>query len=264
MRSEAVVKQAIKECLSPHGFRVDDIPRDENRSADLLTTFGEERYLIELKQKDRAPRGSSTIKTSSETGFRYRHRIDPTSYRNTLAGLLRDAANQMNSSAERLGIDPFRVTWFALEPPEDRLHQEQLRATMYGTRIAACGTSARYCHFASWSSFASMPALLDGVVLAGTFGIGLFLNHLSPRYLSMKSSRLVNLFGRGAYDPMLDSEAFLLRPSGAAPTREWVAAQLLEMHGVVLGDLIDLTCFSAEVELTAEELLEMARPQAKK
>jgi hypothetical protein len=250
MVPEAQLKKEVIDWLNSRGVSARKIERGATKSADLVAADEEETYLIELKQKKRFDRDEESLQTTPLSGVPHGLWVKPTGYRDRFAALISDASEQIACSAASCSDDPLRIAWFTLEPPEDRLHEMQLRATLYGTCLAICsspdGPISRFCLFSTWSSFYTHCTCIDGVVVCGSFGIGLLLNHLSPRYLRLKKSSLAKVLVT-VYDPTEAEDVFLLTPSADRPSRDWVAAQLGEKYDVRLIELSDLTFYGTEL-----------------
>ncbi len=245
------LEREIASWLTERGIVARQIPRSDVPTADLEAEDGMERYVIEIKHKQAFARDESTVGVKISLN----HWIEPTGYRNRFSGLLRSAVKQMSGSIAADGKDPLRVIWCQLDPPEDRLHENQLSATLYGKKFAVFMAGdrggAKYCINATRSEFYRHREKLDGVVVCGSFGIGLLLNHHSSRYERLKRSRLAAAL-RTVYDPPAvgqRGDIFVITPCQSESDKQHTRRELRRLYNVDLRDLTDLTHYRAEVSV---------------
>lgn len=95
---EKEAKRRVRECLEGEGFVVTEIERSSNRTPDFLIEDETECYVLELKQKESAPREEERFDLHDETGWRIYHRSDSTGFRSRLAAIILEAVEQTNAA----------------------------------------------------------------------------------------------------------------------------------------------------------------------
>jgi hypothetical protein len=184
--------------LESIGISAEKIPeRTNSRTADLLASDSERRYLIEVKKRTD---DETLTREVQETGEAYRTwPLGPTK---AVAGILQHAMTQVDATLS----DALRLIWVRVESRRagEYTLAEQVRHTLYGiSRVAGTGRGAKApaCYFFHDSVFFRYPKL-DGAVI--TFGNRLVfcVNTYSPRREELKLSALGLAFRRNTLDPV--------------------------------------------------------------
>ena len=174
---------ALREYLAAYGFATEGVPRASHDTPDFLMRDEDETYVVEVKQRHHPPqRWAGLVR------------------RNTISGVVSDAARQLAAFAEG---DPLRVMWFLGQPPEQKWYYNNLRMSVYGlslvTGLGKSGGVAKACYYATESDFWRLRAILDGVILGTVAAV--FINDLSPRADRLKASRLCRFSQAPVCDP---------------------------------------------------------------
>lgn len=200
------------------GFRflgADEIIRistSDVNEADFIVRFGETTYLVEEKTKSDNP--EQQRERSLSLAREGRHTLTlPIVHRNRMAGIIRKAVKQLDSSA-RFSHD-FRVLWLTGAGSWAEVHYLQFVARLYGSAhiFDRDCDHLRLCYFFYDSDFYRHAETLDAAVAyenGDEVSAKLCLNPMSPRYEALRSSKLHAAFGGAVEDPRLDVDAFVL------------------------------------------------------
>lgn len=192
-------KEFATDLLATIGLRVDSVPCGSDRSADLIASDENSRYLIELKEKldqHTEPEISQFSRGEVVT------RSVPTTYNNRISAILRDGRDQLNESAKSLAA--FRLVWFHASGFDADLRHKQAFNTFYGRvhllPIFPAGGEITQCFYFDYSEAWSMPTV-DAMILTDGAGLQLCLNEFSARHREFRSSSLCHLLAQGLVDP---------------------------------------------------------------
>ena len=197
----------VRVLLKHMGISVEDIPTsdsDEKKEADFLASFGDVRVLIEEKTKEDDLNYLGVRGQELEEGGIHGHTI-PLIRNETISGIIRHAAKQLRSSADK--PHDFRLVWFTATGVDAEAKYEQFMATLYGRTniIERNAEGYKRCYYFRYSDFYRRAAIIDGAVAAFVDGTSitakLCLNSLSPRYSALKQSSVVKPFGTAVEDP---------------------------------------------------------------
>ena len=188
--------------LSLMGFDVKKIKRsEEDERPDFIVNDGFVSYLIELKSKfpefkklqDRNDRLNRGEIVEEETKVRYE---------NTLSGIIKKAASQLNSYTEEQ-VD-YKLVWLHATGYLPDLQYKQFEITLYGKAdIANLVThQVKSCFYYNVSDFFYRRTEIDGAIISTSKGGKFCLNNFSKKYSTLKKSILCAKFGRAVCDPV--------------------------------------------------------------
>src|SRR5713101_4986654 len=135
-------------------------------------------------------------------------RTEAAGYTNTMASIIRDAAEQLDTTTPFPG--EFKLIWFAAKGQNAQLQVDQFRSTLYGQvdiLTATAGKPVRVIpgFYYTFNEFYKLPQI-DGAI--GCFDTlddlylkahaGFYLNSYSPRASELKQTKLFKMFARAA------------------------------------------------------------------
>lgn len=188
--------------LSLMGFDVKKIKRsEEDERPDFIAKDAFVSYLIELKSKfpefeklqDRNERLNRGEIVEEETEIRYE---------NTLSGIIRKAASQLNSYTEEQ-VD-YKLVWLHAQGYLPDLQYKQFEVTLYGkAAIANLVThQVKPCYYYKASDFYYRQTEIDGAIISTSKSGKFCLNTFSQKYSALKKSMLCAKFGSAVCDPV--------------------------------------------------------------
>jgi hypothetical protein len=258
---EEAVFQVIRGFYKPKGFEVTRIEAsDVEKRPDAEIRGDSELALVEIKTKWDAENEAEKRQLAFERNDVY-FRQSRIVKSNTHAGVIRDAARQLNAM---LPEGPhFRVAWVKFDGPFADSIKIRFRSTLYGIRrVADLGSGTGYdCHDFDDSAFYRWRAVLDAVVLESSNELHLCLNDFSPRYESFRGSKIASVLSGGINDPMeMERSGLILRVDGSANRRNdgTKLAYLREKYGLAHLSVLDL--LETVVEIRVPDEGTMTRP----
>jgi len=188
--------------LSLMGFNVRKIKRlEDDESPDFIAKDDFVSYLIELKSKfpefeklqDRNERLNGGEIVEEETVVRYE---------NTLSGIIKKAASQLNSYTEEQVA--YKLVWLHAQGCLPDLQYKQFEVTLYGKAdIANLVThQVKPCYYYKASDFYYRRTEIDGAIISTSKGGKFCLNTFSQKYSALKKSMLCAKFGSAVCDPV--------------------------------------------------------------
>lgn len=231
MSDDSSTKGALADLLRSRGFTVDEIPRSDHPTADLVVKDASESYVVELKLRAGTPLPQDHLTV----------RVASAGRTNTVSGILRTAAKQLDESGT---IPALRVVWVLAPEPDRELRYRQVESTAYGMLVAVGAGVLRYCYYATHSDFHRFRASLHGIAL-GTFG-ALLLNDLSDGYTRLRDSKLAQLFGTVRDPRVLEiaGDVLVVRGDVDRSNNAAVIKHLNRTHGLAIRELTQLSQFS--------------------
>lgn len=186
------------------GFDVKKIKRsEEDERPDFIVKDASEFYLIELKSKfpefekiqDRNERLNRGEIVEEEAEMRYG---------NTLSGIIKKAASQLNSYTEEQ-VD-YKLVWLHAQGYLPDLQYKQFEVTLYGKAdIANLVTQkVKPCYYYIASEFFYRRTEIDGAIISTSKGSNFCLNTFSQKYSALKKSMLCAKFGSFVCDPVVE------------------------------------------------------------
>lgn len=174
---------------------------NDSRRPDVLAQYDSETYLIEVKEKlDRADRQEKMEAAFSRGNLFEEH--EPIGVRNTIAGIARDAVEQI------MAYDPaesdLRLIWFWSNGRRGDVFIKQALSTFLGATLLVDiqdHSWQRDCYFFHDSVFFRWANVLDGAIIASPQSGQLIINNYSPRANELRSSRLATTMKCGVLDP---------------------------------------------------------------
>jgi hypothetical protein len=195
--------------LLAQGFHVEDIPEAQpDKRADLLATFGSERYLIEAKlRKPHSAWQEMARRSTSEAGGMTERVVVPW---NALSSTIMEAYAQL--TATPAGPEVFRILWLVAPHHDDTFVISCLEKRLLGTELLLAVNPERpqddrvvECYYHSQNDFVRCPEL-DAAVLGTVKGVKLLLNTFGIRKGTFRDSHLYKVFqaGNAVIDPELE------------------------------------------------------------
>jgi len=202
------LRNALADALRKWGFEVKEIEETEVfKTPDLLVKNGSDEYLIEVKSKRDNPDRVAAERQRFTAG-EIVERSDPLGVRNTIAGVIEEAAEQLE--AFEPGTERIRLLWFQAVGDDAEVQERQFRATVFGTTniidIDDDGPMLP-CYYFSESAFFRFKNSLDGAVVASGDQAQLLVNTYSLRVDRLRESALAERFGTAVLDPVRLEEA---------------------------------------------------------
>jgi len=195
------LKNAVTRLLESWHFHVRQLERTPNsRTADLLVTQNE-RYLIELKQREDDPVRLATARAQLDRG-EIAETSDTVGYKNRVSGIIRSGVDQLRSHRDI--TRDFGLLWLHSAGAHPDVKMRQFLGTLYGTTNIIDLEGDQYhrpCYYFYNSECFRYRADLDGVILSGGSEAQLCINSLSPRAVTLRGSELAKAFAYGVLDP---------------------------------------------------------------
>lgn len=189
-------EQFVADVLGRIGITAQKIAEARARTADLMASDGEHRYVIEVKTRTDDDRLATQI-ASADIVYR-RWPVGPTS---TVAAILQQAMAQIDATSE----DELRLIWICVRSFRHGEYTlaEQIRQTLYGiSRIAGSeDDAAPECYFFFESVFFRHKQL-DGAVITFDDKLVLGINPYGGRSDILKQSKLGRAFQSVILDPI--------------------------------------------------------------
>lgn len=191
----------VQEFFRGHGYYIEKIPCDKDKSPDFLICDDVCTYGLELKTKFPSdPQVEERERQLETTGV---HVVsEPAVRKNTLSGIITDAATQL--AQYPLLRESLRLVWLLSTGHLADAQIRQFEATLFGSAHIIDATNQRSgtCYFFSNSDFFRCRDVLDAAIVSIELEPKLLLNPLSPRYERMKSSSLSSLLAEDLVDPI--------------------------------------------------------------
>jgi hypothetical protein len=191
----------VQEFLRRHGYYVEKIPCEKDKSPDFLIRDATYTYGLELKTK--FPSDSQVEERDRQLETTGVHVVrEPAVRKNTLSGIITDAATQL--AQYPLLKDSLRLVWLLSTGhlADARIHQ--FETTLFGSTqiIDITNKWSGTCYFFSNSDFFRCRDVLDAAIVSIELEPKLLLNPLSPRYEQIKGSSLAKLLAKDLIDPI--------------------------------------------------------------
>lgn len=187
----------MRQALENEGFQVVRIPSSSKRRADYRVSDDQHNYLLEVKRKednpDRIARFLQDFLDKGEAIWR-----EPGGHTNLMASIIRDAAEQLESTPTVQG--EFKLIWFAAWGESPELQMDQFRSTLFGeVRILISEPQQEPrqipCFYYAMNEFYKLPHI-DGAIASSPARGGLYINTFSPRARALKQTKLFRMFER--------------------------------------------------------------------
>lgn len=181
--------------LEHEGFQVTRIPSSSKKTADYRVSDDRHSYVIEVKRKEDDPECLARFqKEFLEKGEA--SRSESGGHTNVMAGIIRDAAKQLESTPTEPG--EFKLIWFAAWGERPELQMDQFRSTLYGevTILIATpheGIRQIPCFYYTFNEFYKLPHI-DGAIAFSEARGGLYLNSFCPKADALKQTKLFRMF----------------------------------------------------------------------
>lgn len=205
MAEDHQLKTAVIRTLQEWGFEVADLPRVPNsRTADLLATR-DQRYLIELKERQDDEARLSEAESRLKQG-EIVETAEPAGYKNRTSGIICSGVGQLRSHQD-LRRD-FSLLWLHSSGEYPDVKMRQFWATLYGiTNIYDLEGDSyhRPCFYFHDSDFFRHRRYLDGAILTSISGAAqLCINDHSARADTLRKSSLAEKLAEVLVDPAVD------------------------------------------------------------
>lgn len=252
---EEEILRVIRGFYKPQGFKVTRIEAsDVEKRPDAEIRGASELALVEIKTKWDAEAEAEKRQLAFDRNEVY-FRQSPILKSNTHAGVIRDAARQLNAM---LPDGPhFRIAWVRFDGPFASANRIRFRSTLYGIRrVADLEDGTGYdCHDFDDSAFYRWRTELDAVVLESSNELHLCLNDFSPRYEIFRRSKIASVLSGGINDPMgMERSGLILRVDVAAKRKndDTKLAHLREKYGLPQLRVLDLLETVVEIRVPDE------------
>ncbi|MCB1566203.1 MAG: hypothetical protein R3F12_01745 [Lysobacteraceae bacterium] len=193
--------QAIRQSLGTLGICASRLPeRADLKTADLEAFLGDERYLIEVKQRERTTNYVDDV-ANLDPGEVTEMVPERVGNRGNFSRTVRDGVEQLAQSIE--SDADFRLLWLDAGDEDPDLDSRQFEAALCGLVYLYSPDSSHLleCYFFDESEFFRCRTNLDGAVISEGNEWRLILNPYSPRYSSLRDGDLVAKLGEAAWDP---------------------------------------------------------------
>ena len=172
-------KALAKQILSNLGFRVEEIPEGNSRSADLAISDDTSAYHLEVKEKFESPSVATKRQECLARGDIYKQ-DDPLAHDNRISAILRDAQNQLDDTPNE--ADAFQLIWFHATGVDADLKYRQAFATFYGQvpLMTLKPRSDTMCFYFDYSTAFAMPTI-EALILTDHKTLQVCLNEFSHR-----------------------------------------------------------------------------------
>ena len=200
---DKIIKKAIAEIWEGWGYKVDYIKESDQKSPDLFVKNGEEKYYIEIKQKEDDASRIRHERVKLKKGEIVSH-SDNVGYKNRISGLIRAAQKQLDVIKDKAA---FKIIWIYCAGEDYELQMNQCKYTLYGmTRIydfsKGADIHAYPCYYFYNSEFYRGKNVLDGAMISGGDEGQFLINNYSKKYDNVKKTNLFNIIGKGVVDPL--------------------------------------------------------------
>lgn len=253
--------EIIAETFLRHlGAEVQRVPVGNQRSADLCVHVEGRRTLVEVKEKHETASWLAHRQQTLEADELFSWQA-PTMPNNRLSGVIRDAVDQLTSTANP-NCD-FRLVWLGAAGPQASAQIEQFRQTLYGLRgfFSIDHPVFLRCYYFSHSAFFTHRESLDGAISArldeNQVRCKLHINSLSKRYAGFCSSALCKSFGDAIEDPIrstVDDGYLILDADANRAKPEDCTLQLQSAYGFAHLQRTNLGFNVAEVRVASDSL----------
>ena len=203
------LEPAVKDVLESWGFSVEKIPessRTGEKTPDFKVRDRAVEYILELKTRRDDPEREVARTRTLTCGELFEEHM-PLVRRNTIAGIIRDACQQLENHEDRT---PFRVVWLAATDSAQDAKMRQFEAALYGlTQMFDWDGDSfhRPCYFFRNSEFFRHRLVLDAAIVSSLSTAKLCLNPFSSRASAFRSTEMVARFGTAVRDPLTEEAA---------------------------------------------------------
>ncbi len=194
------LKDAIGSWLRGRGLEVLQLEERDERTPDLLATYKDERYIIEIKSK----RDNEELLREEEAllakGEKVWH-IEGVGRRVPIARVIEKAVKQIRNLPPH--DSDFRLLWLHAEGSRPKLQMQQFHGTLYGTtEIVDLEGHLHICYYFYHNELYRFRTELDGAILTDGNEGKLCLNSFSPRADRLRESFLAkSVLKDGICDP---------------------------------------------------------------
>jgi hypothetical protein len=235
---EAAKVQAIQ-ILNRLGFSVEQIPEQNNRTADLRVVDGATTYHIEVKEKVESPNTAKRRKEILDRGEVY-DQDDPLSYNNRISSILRDAQDQLDQTPK--ASNTFQLIWFRADGVDADLKYRQAFSTFYGdVPLVALQPrnrdAATTCFYFDYCESFNLPTI-DALILIDHKSLQVCLNEFAYRAEDFRRGFFCQRFRDldGVIDPIALAESgkiISLRSNVSRKNDDEVCKSLKEQTGIL-------------------------------
>lgn len=236
------IEIAIRRRLEDWGFSVEKIPTSSEKTPDFLVRDDRSTYLFEVKTRGDDPEETNERNEVLNQGQIY-HEHKPIVRKNTVAGIIRDASEQLRGYGEATWL---RIAWLCGIERAQIAKREQFKRALYGqTQIYDLDgdNHHRPCYFFGNSDFFRYSDALDAAIVSTVSEATLCLNPHSSRFKELQESKLVTKFGSAVCDPMAEEaagEAYIVDSSMDRTNEDEVLEFLRNKYGAPKLNKIDL------------------------
>ena len=223
-------ERLMRKNLEAAGFSVQKIEETDERRSDYRVFNSEESHTIEVKDKENSKEYKKLFEEACEKGGAFG--TAPVFPSNVIAGIIRDAADQLAKTPRRDG--EFSIIWFSClgEDAPHVLTRAQL--TLYGI-CDVIPWAKKYppytqlpCFFFYFNEFFKCPHV-DAAILFSGGSWALFLNSFSQRLEAFKKTKLYGCFKKVCDPIALEAEGSALIVDGPVDRKDQSAVQLFLM-----------------------------------
>lgn len=227
-------KQIAMKVLGHRGFRVDEIERNDGKTADLRVT-GEAIYHVEVKDKLESVEQAAERQKVLASGELY-EQMNLLAYNNRIRGIFRDARKQLNATPKAPGT--FQLIWFQATGIDADTKYRQAFATFYGyVHLSPCYPHHKLpslqCYYFDYNAAFDMRDVEALIVCDGN-QLQVCVNTHAPRADEFRKSDLARAFGV-IHDPAVleaDGTAVVCRFDGARNDENVTRRALKEQTGI--------------------------------
>lgn len=256
MSTEEMVRKFLEEHF---GLQVEKIPECEQKTPDFFVHNGEEKYLIEVKEKESNPEISQGREKALSNGELYEiaQSIEP---KTTLANIVRSGKRQIDSFVE--DENTFRIIWVHCSGLAYSATKDQILSGIYGSETVVDwgneGAFSGTCYYFNESQFFRYRDDIDAVIVScRNSEVQMCLNNHSPRYQALKSSSLSVNFKQGLCDPLAQEEyglAFIVDAPIDRSDTNAVLSFLKEKYNTEKLMVMPMNHFEAHVAVPHDEM----------
>ena len=231
-------KALAKQILSNLGFRVEEIPEGNSRSADLAISDDTSAYHLEVKEKFESQSVAQKRQECLARGDIYQQ-DDPLAHDNRISAILRDAQNQLDETLDK--ADAFQLIWFHANGVDADLKYRQAFATFYGQvpliALEPRQSETTTCFYFDYSAAFAMPTI-EALILTDHTTLQVCLNEFSHRSDEFRRTPFYHRFREldGVIDPLsLAAEGKIIACRAGIPRKSdhEVCKALREQTGVL-------------------------------
>lgn len=193
-------EKEAQELLEANQYSVEKIPESNRRTADFFVSKNNDRYLIEVTEKEPEKAFTQMIQTASKEGLGTL--IRKLDRNNGLDGIIKRKAAQLRETDKEAD---FRLLWIAGPNGDSDFFRDILIRTLYGlAQVSAVRSmdldvlkttppTTHICFYYDYFSFYGLPEL-DGVILSAQGQKILFVNPFGGKASEFRDSEIHHLF----------------------------------------------------------------------